>query len=178
MVSILATALLAAAFACPTHGQNSTAIPAAIEKPHQDDIIATIARDADGLAALWDDDAVLLQPGRPPIVGKAAFHDFVKQDFAKSPTAKVLKYMPNIRDIQVADNLAYEWGCCPGAVEADLRLGLALRGADSILAAGLLYRRLPEHRRLCSLGTPSHSLLAQVDRPQVTNQQPGSSRPS
>jgi RNA-directed DNA polymerase len=55
---------------------------------------------------------------------------------------------------------------------------LALRGADSILAAGLLYRRLLEHRRLYSLGTPSHSLLAQVDRPQVTNQQPGSSRPS
>ena len=55
---------------------------------------------------------------------------------------------------------------------------LALRGADSILAPGRLYRCLPEHRRLCSLRTPSHSLLVQVDRPKVTNQQPDSSRPS
>jgi ketosteroid isomerase-like protein len=34
----------------------------------------------------------------------------VKQAFAKSPSAKVLKYVPNIRDIQVAGSLAYEWG--------------------------------------------------------------------
>jgi hypothetical protein len=61
---------------------------------------------------------------------------------------------------------------------ADFRLGAGIAGADSILAAARLYRRLPEHRRLCSPGTPSHSLLAQVDRPQVTSQQPGSSRPS
>ena len=138
MVSILATSLFAAAFACPTHGQNSTAIPAAIEKLHQDDIIATIARDADGLAALWDDDAVLLQPGGPPIVGKAAFHDFVKQDFAKSPAAKVLKYMPNIRDIQVAGNLAYEWDTVLVLWKPIFVWRLALRSADSILAAGLL----------------------------------------
>jgi len=55
---------------------------------------------------------------------------------------------------------------------------LALRGADSILAPGRLYRCLPGHRRLCSLRTPSRSLLVQVDRPKVTNQQPDSSRPS
>ena len=54
------------------------------------------------------------------------------------------------------------------------KLKLALRGADSILVAGLLYRRLPEHRRLCTRSTASHLLFAQVDRPQVTNQQPGS----
>lgn len=128
MVSVLATSLFAAAFACPTHGQHSTVIPAAIEKLHQDDIIATIARDADGLTALRDDDAVLVQPGSPPIVGKAAFHDFVKQGFGKSPAAKVLKYMPNIRDIQVAVSLAYEWRYCLGAVEADFRLAAGVAG--------------------------------------------------
>ena len=55
---------------------------------------------------------------------------------------------------------------------------LTLQGADSILAPGRLHRRLPEHWRLCSLGTQSHSQLAQVDRPRVINQQPGSFRPS
>lgn len=40
---------------------------------------------------LWDDDAVLLQPGTPPIIGRAAFHDFMKQVLAKSPSVKVVK---------------------------------------------------------------------------------------
>jgi len=110
MISILATSLFVAAFAWSAHGQDSGAIPAGIEKLHKDDITATIARDVDALTALWDDDAVLLQPGTPPIVGKAAFHDFVKQALAKSPAVKVVKYAPDIHDIQVAGNVAYEWG--------------------------------------------------------------------
>jgi ketosteroid isomerase-like protein len=57
-----------------------------------------------------NDDAVLLQPGTPPIVGKAAFHDFMKQALAKSPSVKVVKYVPDIHDTQVAGNVAYEWG--------------------------------------------------------------------
>ena len=110
MISILATSVFAAAFTWSAHGQNSNAIPAGIEKLHKDDIIATIARDADALTALLDDDAVLLQPEAPPIVGKEAFHDFMKKAIAKSPSVKVVKYVPDIRDIQVAGDVAYEWG--------------------------------------------------------------------
>jgi ketosteroid isomerase-like protein len=110
MISILATSIFTAAFAWSAHGQNSAAIPAGIESLHKDDITATVARDADALTALWDDDAILLQPGSPPIIGKAAFHDFMKQALAKSPSVKVVKYLPDIRDIQVAGNVAYEWG--------------------------------------------------------------------
>lgn len=109
MIYILTAFLFTAAFAWSAHEENS-AIPAGIERLHQDDITATIARDADALTALFDNDAVLLQPGTPPIVGKAAFHGFMKQAFAKSPSVKVVKYVPDIRDIQVAGNLAYEWG--------------------------------------------------------------------
>src|SRR6516165_7569752 len=110
MISILAISLFAAAFAWTAAGQNPDAIPAGIEKLHKDDIAATIARDVDVLIALWDDDAVLLQPGTPPIIGKAAFHDFMKQVLAKSPSVKVVKYVPDIRDIRVAGEVAYEWG--------------------------------------------------------------------
>ena len=110
MISILATSLFTAAFAWSARGQNSAATPAGIEKLHQDDISATVARDADALTALWDDDAVLLQLGAPPIVGKAAFHDFMRQALANSSSVKVVKYVPDIRDVQVVDNVAYEWG--------------------------------------------------------------------
>ena len=85
-------------------------VPASIEKLHLADVTATLARDINGLTALWDDDAVLLQPGQAPIVGRAAFREFVKQNFEKSPSAKVLKYMPDIRAVQVVDGVAYEWG--------------------------------------------------------------------
>jgi ketosteroid isomerase-like protein len=110
MISILATSFFAVGFAWSTHGQNSATVPAGIEKLHKDDIAATIARDADALTALCDDDYVLLQPGTAPIVGKMSFHDFTKQALAKLPSAKVLKYVLDIRDIQVAGNVAYEWG--------------------------------------------------------------------
>jgi ketosteroid isomerase-like protein len=110
MITILAASFFAAAFAWSAHGQDSAAVPPGIEKLHKDDITATIARDADALTALLDDDAVLLQPGAPAIVGKAAFHDFMKTAIAKSPSVQVVKYVPDIRDIQVAGNVAYEWG--------------------------------------------------------------------
>ena len=110
MISILTTSVFAAAFAWSAHGQNSDAIPPGIAKLHQDDITATIAGDVDALTALLDDGAVLLQPGIPPIVGKVDFHDFIRQTLSKSPSVKVVKYVPDIRDIQVAGNVAYEWG--------------------------------------------------------------------
>jgi len=110
IILILSICLLAVVLAWSARGHHSAAIPAGIEKLHQDDIAATIGRDADALTALWADDAVLLQPGTPPIIGKAAFHDFMTQALAKSPSVKVVKYVPDIRDVQVAGNVAYEWG--------------------------------------------------------------------
>ena len=110
MTYIVAVCIFIVAFVWSTHGQNSAAIPAGIKKLHQDDIAATIARDPDALTALWDDDAVLLQPGTPPVIGKSAFHDFMKQAILKLPTVKLVKYVPDIRDIRVVGDIAYEWG--------------------------------------------------------------------
>jgi uncharacterized protein (TIGR02246 family) len=83
---------------------------AGIEKLHQADVAATLARDVEALTALWDADAVLLQPGQPAVVGKSAFRELIKQSFAESPSGKVLKYVPEIRDVQIAGDVAYEWG--------------------------------------------------------------------
>ena len=110
MIPALVAFLFGTAVVSSSHGQSSATIPAGIEKLHKDDITATIARDAEALTALWDDDGVLLQPGIPAIVGKSAFRDFIKQALAKSPSVKVVKYVPDIRDVQVAGDVAYEWG--------------------------------------------------------------------
>ena len=140
VMSILAISLFPAAFAWSARGQNPDAIPAGIEKLHQDDITTTIARDIDGLVALWDEDAVLLQPGTPPIIGKAAFRDFTKQAFAKSPSVKTVKYVPEIRDIHVVGDVAYEWGYFDTAQKS------SEQQAPTILRAKLLrvMRRQPD----------------------------------
>jgi len=65
IIVILAISLLACVLAWSARGNHSVGIPAGIEKLHEDDITATIGRDADALTALWDEDAVLLQPGAP-----------------------------------------------------------------------------------------------------------------
>lgn len=84
-------------------------IPAGIEKLHQDDVAATLTGDLEALTALWDDEGVLLQPGHSPIVGKTALREFLKQTLAQSASTKVLKYAPDIRDVQVECDTAYEW---------------------------------------------------------------------
>ena len=45
---------------------------AGIEKFHQEDVAATLSRDAAALTDLWTDDAVRLNPGQPAEVGKQA----------------------------------------------------------------------------------------------------------
>src|SRR5215469_11833016 len=89
-------------------GMNS--IPAGIQKLHQQDIDATVSMDVSKLTDLWADDGVLLGQGDKPLVGKAAIQASLKQNFAANPGMKIIKYVPEITDLQVAGDVAYEWG--------------------------------------------------------------------
>lgn len=82
---------------------------AAIEKLHQQDIAATVASDLARLSALWDNTGLLLGQGLPPM-DKTANDAWLRQHMAEFPQMKVLKYAPDIRDVQVAGDVAYEWG--------------------------------------------------------------------
>ena len=80
---------------------------AAIEKLHRADMEVTLTQDPSSMANLFSDDAVNL--GFPsPVVGikamREAFHKF-RIDY---PDFKVLKYAPNVRDVQIADEWAIE----------------------------------------------------------------------
>jgi uncharacterized protein (TIGR02246 family) len=85
-------------------------IPAGIQKLHQQDIDATVSRDLGKLTNLWAEDGVLLGQGDEPLAGKEAIEASLKQNFAAHPTMKVLKYVPEITDLQVVGDTAYEWG--------------------------------------------------------------------
>jgi ketosteroid isomerase-like protein len=81
-----------------------------VELLHQQDIKATMSDQADELAKLWDDQAVRIQPGRPPEIGKATIFANDKRWGAKSDRPRTLSYKPEIQDLQIAGDWAFEWG--------------------------------------------------------------------
>ena len=104
-------AMLSIALAIAAEAQPNKTEPAdmqAIEKLHQKDIAATLSGGPQALADLFTDDAVLLQPGSPAIVGRQAILSANENEKAKHPS-KVLAYKPEIHDLQVANGWAFEW---------------------------------------------------------------------
>jgi ketosteroid isomerase-like protein len=80
---------------------------AAIEKLHQVDVEATFTEDPSYVPKLWSDDAVnLVFPA--PAVGIKAIGEAFQKFWAQYPDFHVLKYTPNIKNIQIADGWALE----------------------------------------------------------------------
>jgi uncharacterized protein (TIGR02246 family) len=82
---------------------------AAIEKLQQKEIEVTLTQDPKGLADLWAEDGVLISPGNPPTVGKAAIAAENAKFHAQYPGFKVLSYTSKYKNLQVEDGLAWEW---------------------------------------------------------------------
>jgi ketosteroid isomerase-like protein len=83
---------------------------AGIDRLHQQDVEATLSDKADELAKLWDADAIRIQPGRAAEVGKATIYANDKRWEATPGRAKTLCYKPEIKDVQIACDWAFEWG--------------------------------------------------------------------
>jgi uncharacterized protein (TIGR02246 family) len=82
---------------------------AAIERLHRADIEATLTQDSSLLINLWSDDCVKLGVPGPAVVGKKAMQEVYSKFRADYPDFKVLKYAPEIQDVQVANGWAIEW---------------------------------------------------------------------
>ena len=80
---------------------------AAIEKLKQDDVVATIARDAVAMANLWTEDAVRLGPDMTAEVGRPTILQGNQRSTA-SPI-KVLSFVPETKDLAIWDGGAVEW---------------------------------------------------------------------
>ncbi len=81
---------------------------AAIEKLHKADVAATLTQDPGALTTLWSDDAVNLGFQGPPVVGIKAMGEAYRKFRADYPDFQVLKYAPDIKNVQVADGWAIE----------------------------------------------------------------------
>jgi hypothetical protein len=80
---------------------------AAIEKLHRLDFEATFTEDPSYVAKLWSDGAVnLVFP--TPAVGIKAIGEAFQKFWWQYPEFQVLKYRPNIKEVQIADGWAIE----------------------------------------------------------------------
>ena len=82
----------------------------AIERLHEQDVEATLSGKADDLAKLWDSEAVRIEPGGPAEIGKAAIYADDKREEANGSGGQTLCYKPEIKDLQIAGDWAFEWG--------------------------------------------------------------------
>jgi ketosteroid isomerase-like protein len=80
-----------------------------IEKLHRLDIEATLSQDPKALTDIWTEDAVRFSAGRPPVVGRQAIGEDNKKGLAPYPGFKVFSYVPKFENIQIHDDLAFEW---------------------------------------------------------------------
>jgi ketosteroid isomerase-like protein len=91
---------------------------AAIEKLHKADVAATLTQDPASLTSLWSDDGVNLGAAGTPIVGIKAMGEMYQQFRAANPDFKVMNYVSDIKDIQIAG----EWALEVGDVQATYKL--------------------------------------------------------
>jgi uncharacterized protein (TIGR02246 family) len=80
-----------------------------IEKLHSQDVAATLSGDPQALADLFTDDAVLLEPDAPAVIGKQAILDGNKKEKKEHPGGKTVKYKVDVKDSQILDGWAFEW---------------------------------------------------------------------
>src|SRR5438874_13794909 len=108
IVGSLAASAAIAAFAYQNNSAEQTRI--GIEQLHQLDVEATLSDKADELAKLWDSEAVRIEPGRAAEVGKPEIYANDKRWEVKPDRPKTLCYKPEIKDVQIAGDWAFEWG--------------------------------------------------------------------
>jgi ketosteroid isomerase-like protein len=80
---------------------------AAIEKLKQDDVVATIARDAAAMADLWTDDAVRFGPDTAADVGRQSIR--AANERSTAVPIRVLSFVPETKDLRIWDGGAVEW---------------------------------------------------------------------
>lgn len=88
---------------------------AAIEKLHRQDVAATLSGDPAALGELWTEDAVRLQQGSEADIGKRAIRAADEHERSAHPEAKIVRYVPEIRDLTISDGWAFEWGYFAGS---------------------------------------------------------------
>lgn len=88
-----------------------------IEEMHRKDIQASKSKDFKTLLSLWDENGVLLEPGKLPIIGKNAIKAYMEEQSKSSQTYTIKKYEHLWKEIKIIGDWALEWGFFYGEAE-------------------------------------------------------------
>jgi ketosteroid isomerase-like protein len=89
---------------------NDNADLSGIEELHKLDVRVTLMNSAKALQQEWADGAVRILQDAPIDVGKQAIYASDVRSIAEQPGSAIVSYKPDIRDIHVAGDWAFEWG--------------------------------------------------------------------
>jgi uncharacterized protein (TIGR02246 family) len=106
----VATAALVVLVGCQQAAENTSADEAVIRASAPAWAAAYNASDADKLAAMYWEDAVLQPPGAPAAAGRAAIREFFAGDTAATRGAGLTMNIPEAGAVDVSGDLAYEAG--------------------------------------------------------------------
>jgi uncharacterized protein (TIGR02246 family) len=106
----VATAALLMLAGCRQAAENTSADEAVIRQSAPAWAAAYNAGDADKLAAMYWEDAVLQPPGAPAAAGRAAIREFLAGDTAATRGAGLMMNIPEAGAVDVSGDLAYEAG--------------------------------------------------------------------
>jgi hypothetical protein len=86
---------------------------------HKERVIRDVLRMRLAKAAqrLWDNDAVRLQAGGPAEVGKTKIYTDDKQWEHDPKRSRRLSYKPEVKDVQLVGDWAFEWGYFTASVQ-------------------------------------------------------------
>jgi len=108
-VLLLATAVVAVA-ACPPKAPDTAADEAKIKADAPVWFDLYNKGDAEGVANLYAEDAIVMAPGAPAVVGRAAIRDFIAADIENSKAAGLTFKGGEITGVGVAGDLAWLGG--------------------------------------------------------------------
>src|SRR5712691_9840022 len=93
--------------ACAPKAPNTAADEAALRADPEEWMKAYNAGNADGVAALYAEDAILLPPGAPAVTGRAAIRDFIAAETPKSKAAQLTFKSDDITGVGVSGDMGW-----------------------------------------------------------------------
>lgn len=103
---LLAAGLIAVA-ACVPKAPDTTADEATLKADPVAWMEAFNAGNADGVANLYAEDGIVLAPGAPAVVGRAAIREFIKSDIEKTKAAGLAFKMGDTTGVGVSGDLGW-----------------------------------------------------------------------
>lgn len=109
-IKILSVLLFITGYLTSAYAQNLNIDKEKIEQLHQKDLGASKEGNVDSLISLWDKNGLMLPPKEEQISGITAISKYLRKAHSNRVNIDLLEYKHDWRELNIVDNLAFEWG--------------------------------------------------------------------